>query len=150
FQTREGEQKRDYVFITSGYNKGCALLKIIPDGKGGCDAKPVFVSNQFCSHFSSPVRHGDHVYGFNEDKLTCLDLRTGQNRWRQRGFFKGSLARVNASLLVRGEDGRLALGETAPAVYRHKATCQPLDGKCWTMPVVADGKLYLRNEEKIV
>ncbi len=139
----------DYVFISSGYAKGCALLKLVPDGQGGCAASPVYTSNHLCSHFSSPVRVGPHVYGFNEADLVCMDLRTGALKWTKRGFHKGSLLRVNNNLLVLGEYGKLALVEATPEEYREKASFKPFSQRTWTMPVVAGGKLYLRDEQKI-
>jgi outer membrane protein assembly factor BamB len=149
-RARQGERELDYVFISSGYGKGCALLKIHLDGKGGFEAKRVYESNQLCSHFSSPVRHGDYVYGFNEAKLTCMELRTGEVKWQQSGFNKGSLVVVGDYLIVLGEQGKLALAEATPQGYRALAASRPFQGRCWTVPVLADGKLFLRDEQQIL
>src|SRR5260370_369484 len=61
FKTRRAGKENDYVFISSGYAKGCALLKIEPDGSGGFRARRVFEGSQLKSHFRSPVRAADHV-----------------------------------------------------------------------------------------
>jgi hypothetical protein len=107
--------------------------------------------NQMCNHFASPVRYRDHFYGLNEAKLTCMDVRTGKVKWEQSGFQKGSLLRVDGWLLVLGEYGKLALVEAAPEEYREKASASPLGRRrCWTMPALADGKLYLRDEAKVL
>jgi outer membrane protein assembly factor BamB len=150
FRAEVGGRTADYVFITSGYAKGCALLKLLPDGKGGCAARAVYTSNHLCGHFASPVRSGPYVYGFNESELTCMDLRTGDVKWtKPREFNKGSLLRVNDSLLVLGENGKLALVEATPEEYREKASFRPFRQKSWTMPVLAGGRVYLRDEDKI-
>jgi outer membrane protein assembly factor BamB len=151
FKARKGEQTLDYLFISSGYGKGSALVKIIPDG-GGFRARAVYESTFLRSHFSSPVRHGDFLYGIDEKTtmLTCLDLRTGQVKWEERGFHRGSLMRVGQYLIVLGERGNLALADANPEKYHKVASARPLSGKCWTMPVLADGRLYLRNEQEVL
>src|SRR5262249_39827967 len=74
---RRGDRVLDYVFITSGYNRGCTLLKISRTKSGEFTAQPVFENNLLCSKIGTPVRRDDHVYGFNETTLTCMNLRTG-------------------------------------------------------------------------
>jgi outer membrane protein assembly factor BamB len=150
FKVRQEDRELDYVFISSGYNQGCALLKIHADGKGGFEARRVYESNQMCSHFSSPVRRGEYVYGFNEAKLTCMDLRTGKVAWEQSGFNKGSLVVVGDYLVVLGEGGKLALVKATPEEYYEVATAQVFRKRCWTVPVLAEGKLFLRDEDHIL
>ncbi len=150
FAARKGDEALHYVFISSGYGKGCALLKV-EGGNSGFRARRVYEGNQMCNHFASPVRYRDHFYGLNEAKLTCMDVRTGKVKWEQSGFQKGSLLRVDDSLLVLGEYGKLALVEATPEEYREKASASPLGRRrCWTMPALADGQLYLRDEAKVM
>jgi outer membrane protein assembly factor BamB len=150
FQARQGDRLLDYVFISSGYNRGCTLLKIAKSKSGDFSATPVFENNLLCSHFASPVRRGEFVFGFNEAALTCLDLRSGEVRWKKSGFQKGSLLRVDDFLLVLGENGKLALMKASAEEPEVVATAKPLSGRCWTMPVLAGGRLFLRNEEKVL
>jgi hypothetical protein len=151
FQARKGDEVLNYVFISSGYNKGCALLKIEGDGATGFRARRVYEGNQMCNHFASPVRHRDHFYGLNESKLTCMDVRTGRVKWEESGFQKGSLLLVDGYLLVLGEYGKLALVEATPEEYREKASARVLNSRrCWTMPALADGQLYLRDKAKVL
>ncbi|HZY88996.1 MAG TPA: PQQ-binding-like beta-propeller repeat protein, partial [Gemmataceae bacterium] len=126
FKARKGDEEMDYVFISSGYNKGCALVKIEGDGKLGFQARRVYEGNQMCNHFASPVRYRDHFYGLNEAKLTCMDVRTGQVKWERSGFQKGSLLRVDGYLLVLGEYGKLALMEATPEEPPDIASASPL------------------------
>jgi outer membrane protein assembly factor BamB len=150
FHAKAGDRVLDYVFVSSGYGRGCGLLKIEADGPGGFRARRVFENNQLCSHFASPVRYRDHVYGFNESALTCMDLRTGAVRWHESGFQKGSLLRVDGYLLVLGERGNMALLEASPREGRPLATAQPFRGHCWTMPALAGGRLFVRNEQQVL
>jgi outer membrane protein assembly factor BamB len=150
-RAHQGERVLDYVFLSSGYRKGCALVKIAADGAGGFQARSVYTGNELCLHFSSPVRYRDHLYAIDETRdLTCIDLRTGDVCWRRRGFLQGSLLRVDGRLLVLGGDGKLALVDADPDRFRQEAVARPLRGRCWTVPALADGKLYLRNEEEVL
>ncbi|HTU22883.1 MAG TPA: PQQ-binding-like beta-propeller repeat protein [Gemmataceae bacterium] len=149
FQARRGDQLLHYVFISSGYGRGCALLKIAPT-KGGFEAKMVYSGKQMCSHFASSVRRGEYLYGIDDSYLICLHLRTGKVMWKRPGCNKGSLLRVNDDLLVLGEDGKLWLLDASPEKPTPKAEARPFrGGRCWTMPVLADGKLFLRDERQM-
>jgi outer membrane protein assembly factor BamB len=147
---RQGEQVLDYVFVSSGYNRGCTLLKIAKTGAGDFTAQPVFENKMLCSHFSTPVRHGEYVFGFNEIALVCMDLHNGEVRWRKTGFQKGSLLRVDDYLLVLGEGGNLGLLKATAEKPEVLMSARLLSGRCWTMPVLAEGRLYVRNEQKAV
>ncbi len=103
-----------------------------------------------CNHFASCVEYKGHLYGFNEGTLTCLDFARGKAVWRERGFAKGSLLLADGHLIVLGENGKLALAEATPAGYKEKTAFRFSSNKCWTMPVLANGRLYVRDEEKIV
>jgi outer membrane protein assembly factor BamB len=140
----------DYVFLSSGYGKGCALLKVEAKDGGALGARAVYETNQMCNHFASSVLYMDHLYGFNESTLTCMEFRTGQVVWTERGFKKGSLLIADGHLIILGENGRLALAEATPAGYREKAAFRPFRTKCWTVPVLAQGRLYIRDEERLL
>lgn len=140
----------DYVFISSGYGKGAALLKVEADG-GGLKAKRVYETNRMCNHFSSCVLYKEHLYGFTDPGLlTCMEFRSGKVLWQQRGFETGSLTIADGHLIVLGKHGKLALVEASSEGYREKASCQPFKDKCWSVPVLANGRLYLRDEATVL
>lgn len=160
-RARSGKREITYVFISSGYGKGCALVKVAAQGHR-FSAKAVYESNELCCHFASPVRYEDHLYALDETRdLTCLDLRTGKVAWRfakaegeapalrNRGYKKGSIVRIDDVLLVLGEDGKLGLVAADPKDYRELAASRPFRDRCWTTPVIADGKLLLRDRKRI-
>ena len=162
FHAKTGTRDISYVFISSGYVKGCALVKVASRG-GEFSAKAVYESGELCCHFSSPVRFQDHLYATDETRdLTCLDLRTGKIAWRfakaegepkglrDRGYKRGSVVRIDDVLLVLGEDGKLGLVAADPKEYRELAAARPFRELSWTMPVVADGRLLLRDRKRIL
>jgi outer membrane protein assembly factor BamB len=137
------------VFLSSGYGKGCALLKIAATGDGRFEAKKVYQGHQMSSHFASPVRRGAYLYGIDDSRLVCLDLRTGEMKWTRPGVNKGSLLRVDDYLLILGEHGKLTLLPASPEMSDPRAEARPFRDRCWTMPALADGRLYLRDERTV-
>lgn len=135
----------DHVFITSGYDRGCALVRVAPAG----EPEKIYENRKLCSHFASCVRFGDVVYGFNESTLVALDLKSGTIHWRQRGFGKGSLLGVGDQLLVLGENGECVLADVSAAGFQEKARFHFSDERCWSVPVVSKGRLYLRDQKTL-
>jgi outer membrane protein assembly factor BamB len=139
----------DYVFISSGYQKGCALLKIEAEGTG-LKASQVYRNLNMRSVFSSAVCLGDYVYGFDDVNLVCLDVRNGQRKWKEYGFGKGALIAADGRLIVLGAEGMLALVAAEPDAFRELSRFQHADERCWTVPAVAGGRLYVRNRKRLV
>jgi outer membrane protein assembly factor BamB len=141
----------DYIFVSSGYGKGCALFEVSLREDGSPQAGLVYAHRWMRNYFASSVRCKDHIYGFDNTDLACLDVRTGTIVWRHRSRFrKGSLLIAGNRLIVLGEQGRLALAEATPEGYREKSAFRVSVNKCWTVPVLAGGKLYVRDEGRLV
>jgi len=143
----------DYVFLSSGYGKGCVLLEITSDADGSQRPHRVYEHNRMRNHFCSSIRQGDYVYGFDQMDLVCMNVRGGEIVWREKGlrsFRKGSVALADGRLFVLGESGTLALADATPSGYREKASLRVSENKCWTAPIVAEGKIYVRDESQIV
>ncbi|MBW3597533.1 MAG: PQQ-like beta-propeller repeat protein [Planctomycetes bacterium] len=140
----------DYVFISSGYDRGCALLKVVRKEGDALEVQPVYEHDQMRNHFGASVLYQGHLYGFDETQLACMDFRTGEVKWRAKGFRKGSLLVADGRLIILGENGKLALAEATPADYREQASLRISRRRCWTAPTLAGGKLYLRDEQQIL
>jgi outer membrane protein assembly factor BamB len=140
----------DKVFVSSGYGVGAAVYRIrAADGK--VRAEEVWKSRGMKNQFSSSVLHNGVIYGFDDATFKAVDAATGKERWKQRGFGHGSLILADGHLIVLSERGcNLALVEATPEEYREKGRDEVLSGKCWTAPTLANGRLYLRNEEELV
>jgi len=139
----------DKVFISSGYGVGATVLQIQSQG-GSMKVEPVWRSRVMKNHWASSILHQGYIYGFDDGILACIDANTGEQQWQQRGFQKGSLIFADGHLIILGERGNLALAEATPSAYKEKATAEVLRGKCWTMPTLAGGKLYVRNQSEIL
>ena len=144
----------DFVFCSTGYGTGGALLKI-----GGPEPREIkyHAGGKFQNHHGGMIRVGNHIYaghGHNNGLPTCLDARTGEIAWQERGPGKGSAAITFADghLYFRYEDATMALIEATPDAFKLKGkfTLATKNGKSWSHPVIHDGKLYLRDQNALL
>jgi outer membrane protein assembly factor BamB len=132
------------LFITSGYNRGCALL----DVAGGL--KPLWENKNVRGHFSSPVFLNGHLFAVDGNtgggQLRCIDPRTGEPKWTQGGGFE-NLTAAGGKVITIDKGGVLKIVEADPSGYKEvsKATVIPGGGTKWTAPVLANGAIYCRN-----
>jgi outer membrane protein assembly factor BamB len=102
------------------------------------------------NHFSSCVLLQGHIYGFDGQvggggKLTCLNYETGEVKWSQGGMGTGSLTVADGKLIILSERGKLVIADASPEGFKEISSAQVLTGKCWTVPVLANGRIYARN-----
>lgn len=135
-----------FLFLSSDYGNGGALLRLKPKG----DPEVVWKNQSMQSHFSTSVLYKDHLYGFSADRLRCVEFKTGKVKWDKAGLGRGSLVIADGHLIALGDQGKLVLAEATPKEYIEKASWQALDGTCWSVPVLANGKLYVRNEKRLM
>ncbi len=148
----------DYVFCSSGYGAGAALLKLsaVDDG---VEAEEVYFleGKQFQNHHGGMIMLGDYVYaghGHNAGAPTCLEWKTGKRVWRHnRGPGTGSsaVAYADGNLYFRFQNGVLALVGATPEEYVEKAKFEipDVEHPSWSHPVIAGGKLYLREQDAL-
>jgi outer membrane protein assembly factor BamB len=131
------------VFLTSGYEVGCALLD--PDtGKTNWTSKAIRAQ-------CSPVVYKDgYVYGFDEyidagpGYLVCVEASSGKEMWRQKGLM-GNLIVVDRYLVTVTTGGQLTHVEATPKAYAPVGSVRMLDGTCWIPPSYSNGRVYCRN-----
>ena len=135
------------IFLSSDYGTGCALLKMAATGS----ASEVYFSRDMQNHYSTSVLVGDYVYGFSNSILTAMKFQTGEVAWRNRSVGKGSLIYADGHLYCLGEEGVVGLVEATPAGYREKSRFEISRGAypAWSQPVIANGKLYLREQDNL-
>ncbi|MDP6928200.1 MAG: PQQ-like beta-propeller repeat protein [Planctomycetota bacterium] len=127
------------VFISAGYNRGCAMLEISSKG-----VEVAWESKAMRNHMSGCVHFEGHLYGFDDSTLKCLDL-DGEVKWFQRGFGKGALLVADGKLLIMGR-GELIIAEATAEEFRELARSKVLHGgEYWTTPVLSGGRIYCRN-----
>ncbi len=74
-----------------------------------------------------------------------MDARTGREKWHAPGLACGALMAADGKLIALTGKGELIVAETTPEAFRPLARAQVLGGKCWTVPVLANSRIYCRN-----
>jgi len=135
------------VFISSDYGTGAGVVEIKADGK----AQEVYFTKDMRNHHASSVLIGDYLYGFSSSILTAMRFDTGEVAWRDRSVGKGSLVYADGNLYAFSENGVVGLIEATPTGYREKGRfrIQQDSLPTWTHPVIAGGRLYLRDQNTI-
>lgn len=134
------------IFITSGYKRGGALLKF-----NGSKLAKVWENKALCSHFSSPVLLNGNLYGVNgnagKGKLVCVSMKDGSTKWQADSIKFGSLMIADDKIIYLDEKGTMTICAASPDGFKKLASARILSGagKCWTMPVLANGKIYCRG-----
>ena len=97
--------------------------------------------------FNDFVYHEGHLYGFDQNIFTCVDAETGKRKWKQGryGFGQVLLAEASSSLIITCESGEIVHLAADPTQHRELGRIQALDGKTWNHPIVAAGRLFIRN-----
>ncbi len=139
----------DKVFISSSYDKGAQVLRMKKEG-AGVAVEQLWRSRVMKNHFNSSVLVDGVLYGFDDATLKAIDAVTGEERWKARGYGKGSLLWADGHLLVLSDQGELGLVEATPQAFREKVRVAVVKGKTWTMPTLAEGRLYVRTEAELV
>ncbi|QOV89336.1 PQQ-binding-like beta-propeller repeat protein [Humisphaera borealis] len=157
----------DIVYCSAGYDVGTAAFKIGKSGEAFSAQQLYFLKQENkeghnVHHWSTPVYHEGHIYGIFGFKdfaggkgggapVGCLELKTGQIKWRQPGFGSGGgTIFVDGHILVQGDAGKLALVEATPAGFKQKASTQIPGEKFWCAAIVANGKIYTRSKTEAV
>ena len=137
----------DTIFVSTAYNKGCALFEF--DGK---TLKPRYDNKDMRNHMANCVLYDGHLYGFDGKahvsrlvKLVCMDYETGKVKWSERGYGCASLMLADGKLIVLSDEGELVIAPASPKGFKPTGRFKAVDGLCWTVPVLSNGKIYCRT-----
>jgi len=130
------------IFISSGYKRGCGLLEVT-----GGKAEKLWENKVMSMQINCPILRDGYAYGFDENVFKCLKLQDGAEQWQDESLGKGSLMMsADGRLIIMSEKGELVVATADPQKLNVAARVQILPpGKCWTTPVLANGRIYARN-----
>ena len=134
-----------HVFWANGYGKGGVCVKL--EGRG--QASEAYTTREMECHHGGYIIENGYVYGNHSGGWTCLELRTGEKKWHERGVVgKGSLCWADGMLYLFSEnDGKAALATCSPEGLEIKGQVKvDGEGPSWAHPVVIGGRLYLRYD----
>lgn len=128
------------IFISSGYNRGCSMLEF-----NGRTLKTLWENKSMRNHMAGCVHYEDHLYGFDESTLKCLDL-DGETKWAQRGLGKGAFLLADGKLIVISHRGDLVIANASPDKFEELTRDTVLSGGVkWATPVLCGGLIYVRG-----
>jgi outer membrane protein assembly factor BamB len=138
----------DTVYSASSSGGGLARIRM---AGGSWAADSVYVERKAPIALGGAVRAAEYLYGTTGSVLLCIEYGTGRLRWEDRSVGGASLCLADGRLYVHGENGAVALVEATPEAYREKGRFTPPgppdrgQAKAWAYPVVANGRLYIRD-----
>jgi len=139
---------KNRFFISSGYGKGAALVEVTGSGKN-FSARAVWENINMKNKFNSSVLYQGHIYGLDEGILTCIDVNTGERKWKGGRYGYGQVLLASGHLIVTSDTGELALVKATPDQHSEIARFQAIEGKTWNYPAIAGGRLLVRNAQEM-
>lgn len=143
----------DVVYAGSAGTGGGAVRLTSKEGKPAVEE--LYFESKLSTTIGGTVKVGNHLYGGTGSALLCFELNSGTIKWQERSLGPSSFCVADGRIYVHGENGEVALLEPSPEAYREKGRFTPADQpkrindmeKAWAYPVVADGRLYLRDQD---
>lgn len=138
------------ILIGTGMGVGTRRISVTRNDDGW-PIEEVWTSKQFKPYYNDFVVHGEQLYGFDGPILLCFDLNDQKIRWRARGYGNGQalLLSDQGLLVVLTETGEVALVEAQPNKHVELSRISAITGKTWNHPVIAYGRLFVRNGEEM-
>ncbi len=144
------------VFVTSGYGIGCNLFKVTASD-GQFSAEPVYANKTMITQLGGVVKVGGHLFGYTDSKgWTCQEFQSGKLVWQDNARLgKGSVLAVDGQLILRAEKDKgtvVLINATTTGWAEQGRFDQPerSDKNSWPPPVIAHGRLYLRDQDKLL
>jgi outer membrane protein assembly factor BamB len=148
------------VFVSTGYQAGAALLELAPGGQTGVTARERYFleGRTFQNHHGGMVFVSGYVYagtGHNNGLPICIELVSGRVAWggdfRNAGSGSAAVTAADGHVYYRYQNGRMLLVEANPKAYREKGSFEIPNVRqpSWSHPVVAGGRLYLREQDTL-
>ena len=137
------------VFVTSGYGIGCNAFRVTKDGTNW-QAEQLYANKEIMNHHGGVVLLDGHIYGSSGGTFRCLVLDSGELAYAGRSAGKGATVYADGHLYLRSEAGPVALIKATPTELVEKSRFDQPDRseeKAWPHPVIANGKLYLRDQD---
>ena len=139
----------DLLFVTSSYGVGCNAFRVSKKGNAW-STEEVYANREISNHHGGVVLVDGHVYGSSGSTFRCLDLKSGELSFNERSAGKGATLYADGRFYLRSETGPVALIKATPKGLEEKGRFKQPDRsrhRAWPHPVVANGKLYLRDQD---
>ena len=140
----------DRIFLSTSDDSFGGHMIRVTSAEEGFATTEVWSERLMRNHFNTSVLVEGHLFGFDNGTLRAIDAATGEKKWAKRGFGKGSVVAAEDLLVVLSDFGLVALVRATPERYEELGRSQVMEGRSWTAPSIANGRLYLRDFDEIV
>ena len=148
----------DIVYCSAGYGVGAGAARITKSGDTftATEIYRMRGNKPLANHWSTPIVKDGHLYGLFQFKeygsgpMKCIDLANGTVKWEQPGFGPGQVIFAGGQVIALSDAGELVLIDAKPDAYKELARADVLDGKCWSTPVLANGRIFARSTKEAV
>lgn len=137
-----------HLFLSSGYRTGAALYRMKADGDK-LTGEEVWRSKVLLNKFQSSILHSGHLYTSDEKALKCVEFLTGREMWKVPRIQNGTIVLADGHLYLLTEDGELQIAKADPEKYEPATKAAVSTKLCWSVPVIHQGRMYLRNLETV-
>ncbi len=139
----------DTVLLPTGMSAGTRAIRLTKT-KGGLAARELWTSRSLKPDFTDLVAYQGFAFGIDGGLFSCIDLKTGERKWRGGRYGQGQVLLLENSglLLIAAEDGRVVLLRAEGNESVEVASFSALTGKTWNHPVVVGDRLYVRNSQE--
>lgn len=134
--------------IGSTGSVGSRLIEVTQNGDQW-EATQAFAAKKFRPYFNNSVEHKGYCYGYDDQRIACISMKTGERQWE--GDKCGGQLLLIADmdlLLILTEKGQVVLLKAVPESCSEVARFQAIQGKTWNHPIIAHGRLFVRNSEE--
>jgi outer membrane protein assembly factor BamB len=145
----------DIVYCSAGYGVGGGAYRVTKKGSEWSSEELWRTEgNDVANHWSTPVVKDGKLYGMFQFKnygngpVKCVDIATGKVLWSQEGFGPGNVILSGDRLLALSDKGELVIMAAKPDGYEELARADVLDGKCWSTPTLAGGRIFARSTKE--
>ena len=145
----------DFIYVASAGTGGGTVKLTAEDGT--IQPEELYFDAKMPTAIGGAVKIGEYLYGTTSQSMLCIEFATGKVMWQDRALGAASLLYADDRLVLHSEEGEVALVEPSPESYVEKGRFTPSDrpepanpkSKSWAYPVVADGRLYIRDENSL-
>jgi len=139
----------DIFLLPTGMSTGTRAIRIT-QANGQFAAEELWTSRNLKPDFTDLVSHQGYIYGIDGGIFTCVDLKTGERKWKGGRYGKGQVVLLETSglLLVSAEDGRIILLRADPREHAELDSFKAIEGKTWNHPGIVGDRLYVRNSQE--
>jgi len=140
--------------VFSGLDSGIFSIEAKPDGRGRWLVEEVWRNDELSLYMSSPVLHGDLLFGFSHRRsgqLFCLDARSGEVKWTSGGREgdNGSLIVAGDRLVLLDTEGELSVAPASAEGWKPVATYNVASSPTWAYPALVEGRVLIKDEETL-